>query len=119
LFVAPVTTNTSPCRIYIVDRLAERLYLPAGIHHRVHRQDELHAWRLDRQHPGWKATAGARTVPVSKDGLGLIILSPDRPGDYDVSLVYDGGWEGKLCRAVSAIALLGVAIAVGWRSRRP
>ena len=63
-------------------------------------------------HPGWKATAGARIVPISKDGLGQMILSPERPGDYDINLVYDGGWESKLCRALSAIVLLAVGIAV-------
>jgi hypothetical protein len=67
-------------------------------------------------HPGWKATAGARDVPISKDGLGQMILSPGRPGDYDISLVYDGGWESTLCRALSAIVLLAVTIAVCcWR----
>jgi hypothetical protein len=63
-------------------------------------------------HPGWKATAGARIVPISKDGLGQMILSPEHPGDYDINLVYDGGWESKLCRALSAIVLLAVGIAV-------
>jgi hypothetical protein len=68
-------------------------------------------------HPGWKATAGARAVPISKDGLGQMILSPERPGDYDISLVYDGGWESKLCRMLSAIVLLLVALAVCHRGR--
>ena len=68
-------------------------------------------------HPGWKATAGARAVPISKDGLGQMILSPERPGDYDISLVYDGGWESKLCRTLSAIVLLLVALAVCRRGR--
>src|SRR5262245_33679377 len=67
-------------------------------------------------HPGWKAMAGARAVPISKDGLGEMIVSPGRPGEYDISLVYDGGWESMLCRALSAIALLAVTIAVfRWR----
>jgi len=71
-------------------------------------------------HAGWKATEGARTVPISKDGLGQMILSPERPGDYDISLVYDGGWESKLCRAVSAtVLLLVVAFAVYRRGHSP
>jgi hypothetical protein len=65
-------------------------------------------------HPGWKATAGAHSAPISKDGLGQMILSPERPGDYDIDLVYDGGWESKLCRLLSAIILLSVAITVCW-----
>jgi hypothetical protein len=63
-------------------------------------------------HPGWKATAGARAVPISKDALGQMILGPERPGDYDISLVYDGGLESKLCRGLSAAILLAVTIAV-------
>jgi hypothetical protein len=67
-------------------------------------------------HAGWKATAGGRAVPISKDGLGQMILSPERAGDYDIDLVYDGGWESKLCRAISAIILVAAAIAVCfWR----
>lgn len=67
-------------------------------------------------HPGWKATAGAHFVSISKDGLGQMILTPNGPGDYDISLVYDGGWEGTLCRALSVFTMLGVAIAVCcWR----
>jgi hypothetical protein len=67
-------------------------------------------------HPGWKATAGGRTVPISKDGLGQMILGPP-PGDYDISLVYDGGWESTVCRALSATILLAsfVVFAAGWR----
>ena len=68
-------------------------------------------------HPGWKAMAGGRSVPTSKDGLGQMILSPQRPGEYDIDLVYDGGWENKLCRAISAVTLLAVGIAIGWRRR--
>lgn len=63
-------------------------------------------------HAGWKATTGGRTVPISKDGLGQMILSPECPGDYEISLVYDGSLESKLCRALSAIVLLAFAIAV-------
>jgi hypothetical protein len=66
-------------------------------------------------HPGWKAFAGSQTVPISKDGLGQMILSPELPGDYDIGLAYDGGWESKLCRSVSAITLLAAAIAFGFR----
>ena len=68
-------------------------------------------------HPGWKAEAGPHTVPISKDGLGQMILSLDRAGEYDISLVYDGGLENKLCRAVSAITLLAIIIAL-WRWSR-
>jgi hypothetical protein len=70
-------------------------------------------------HPGWKATAGTVSVPVSKDGLGLMVLSPDHPGDYDIDLVYDGGWENKIWRALNAITLIVVAMAVIGRVGQP
>jgi hypothetical protein len=62
--------------------------------------------------PGWRATEGMRTVPISKDGLGQMILSPQHPGEYDISLIYDGGRESKVCRTLSAIVLLATVIAV-------
>ena len=68
-------------------------------------------------HPGWKATAGGNAVRIAKDGLGQMILSVDRPGDYDIDLAYDGGWEGKLCRLVSATTCLAVALALYYRRR--
>jgi len=68
-------------------------------------------------HPGWKATAGNAAVPLSKDGLGQMILSPGHAGEYDITLSYDGGWEAWLCRAVSAIVIFGTALAF-FRVRR-
>jgi hypothetical protein len=70
------------------------------------------------QHPGWKATAGARAIPVSKDGLGMMILTPRSAGEYTIDLVYDGGWESRLCRAASAITwlLILIAAAIGYIS---
>ena len=69
-------------------------------------------------HPGWQADEGGRAVPVAKDGLGLMVLKPQGPGEHDIRLVYDGGWESKLCRAVSAMVFLAVAV-VAWRRRNP
>jgi hypothetical protein len=69
-------------------------------------------------HPGWRAMAGGRAVPISQDGLGLIVLTPEHPGDYDISLVYDGGREAKVCRGISAMVLLGVSAIAVWRRRR-
>ncbi len=62
-------------------------------------------------HPGWHATAGGRSQKIFKDGLGLMWLRPDCNGPCEVVLDYDGGWELRLCRWLSwlAIAALGVA----------
>lgn len=65
-------------------------------------------------HPGWKAKAGGRQVPISKDALGQIVLQPNRAGTFDIDLVYDGGLEAMVCRVLSAMTLLGVALAIVW-----
>lgn len=61
-------------------------------------------------HPGWKAKAAGRPIPIAKDALGQIVLTPDRPGAYDIELLYGADWEGRLCRILSIGTLLGVAI---------
>lgn len=61
-------------------------------------------------HPGWHATVGGHSVPLRKDGLGLTWLSPGCNGACTVELEYDGGWELRLCRWVSILALLGLVI---------
>jgi hypothetical protein len=60
-------------------------------------------------HPGWRAKAGGIPIPVEKDGLGLIVLKPQRPGSYDIELLYGADWEFRLCRVLSVATLLGVA----------
>ena len=69
-------------------------------------------------HPGWKAMAGADRVAVSEDALGQMVLHPPHPGAYDINLVYDGGWESWICRAMSPVVVLVVAVAA-YRRRRP
>jgi hypothetical protein len=75
------------------------------------RSAQLWFWQVTH-HPGWKATAGTVSVPISKDGLGQIVLSPDNPGDYDITRVYDGGRENKLLRVLSAVTLMAAVIAI-------
>jgi hypothetical protein len=65
-------------------------------------------------HPGWKASSGGREVPVSKDALDDMVLKPGA-GEADISLEYDGGFESKLCRAVSVMVLLGGLVLVFWK----
>jgi hypothetical protein len=64
-------------------------------------------------HPGWHASANGHTVPLLRDGLGLIWLAPDCQGPCELELDYDGGWELRLSRLIScaAIALL-LALAI-------
>lgn len=72
---------------------------------------------------GWKAVAGGRALPVSSDGLGQMILQPQCPAGCEIEMVYDGGWEGKLCRVLSLLAMLAILAAQapfsrGWLSAK-
>jgi hypothetical protein len=60
-------------------------------------------------HRGWTAKADGRSIPITKDALGQMILMPDRPGAYDIELLYGADWEGRFCRLFSICTLLGVA----------
>jgi hypothetical protein len=70
-------------------------------------------------HPGWHVTAGNRHPRLQKDGLGLIWFRPDCDGPCVVRMDYDGGWELRLCRWISYLALAGLLFAVPvWYIRR-
>jgi hypothetical protein len=70
-------------------------------------------------HPGWHAKVGGQSRGLYKDGLGLMWLRPECAGPCEVQLDYDGGWELRICRWVSAFAIVGLlAIPLGWRLRR-
>ena len=47
---------------------------------------------------------------LHKDGLGLMWLRPGHTGPCEVVLDYDGGWELRLCRWLSWLAIAGLAI---------
>jgi hypothetical protein len=66
---------------------------------------------------GWKATADGRALPVSRDGLGLLVIEPDCSGPCEIELVYDGGLERQATRAASIVAMIGVLawLAITWR----
>jgi hypothetical protein len=62
-------------------------------------------------HPGWRATANGRPVNLYGDPLGQIVVEPNCSGACRVELIYDGGHEMGLARAVAWAALLtGVAV---------
>ena len=69
-------------------------------------------------HPGWTATTGGRVIPISKDGLGQMILHPAGAGTYDIDLRYDGGLEAILCRVFSGLTLVGISIVTLSRRSR-
>ncbi len=73
-------------------------------------------------HPGWRATANGRPVRLYGDPLGQIVVEPNCSGACRVELVYDGGHQMRLARAVAWAALFtGVAVClapvVGRRRR--
>jgi hypothetical protein len=60
-------------------------------------------------HPGWHAKANGNPIPVKRDGLGLMWLDSPCAGPCEIQLEYNGGWELRLCRWISALTLLGIA----------
>jgi hypothetical protein len=70
-------------------------------------------------HPGWHATINGSRAEVHRDGLGLAWLKPTSSGPCNVDLVYDGGWELRLCRwaSLASMMVLGLALVVRRSSR--
>jgi hypothetical protein len=56
-------------------------------------------------HPGWHASVGGKKQEILKDGLGLMWMRPACSGSCEVVLDYDGGWELRLCRWMSWLAM--------------
>jgi hypothetical protein len=64
--------------------------------------------------PGWRASAGGRPLKVRKDGLGMMVIEPDRTGPTAIDLRFEGGAERHICSAVSAAAALGLIGMLVW-----
>ncbi len=72
-------------------------------------------------HPGWHAAVGNRHLETREDGLGLMWVKPECDGPCEVRLEYDGGWELRVCRWLSYLALGGLLIGLPvlqYRRRR-
>lgn len=59
---------------------------------------------------GWHARNGATEIPVTSDGLGMIVLHPSCAGQCAIDLDYDGGTELRLARACRMGALLALLL---------
>ena len=70
-------------------------------------------------HPGWHASVASKSQPIQKDGLGLMWLRPACEGACEIVLDYDGGWELRLCRWASWLAIAAVIVVPVWKRRRP
>lgn len=74
-------------------------------------------------HPGWRATANGRDIPVAHDALGFIAVPPGCSGPCDLRLVFTGGREYGITKVVSICAWISVFLALllyarGIRLRR-
>jgi hypothetical protein len=61
---------------------------------------------------GWRARANGAAIPVTSDGLGLMVLHPHCSGPCTIDLEYDGGTEmrlARMCRILAAMACLAIA----------
>jgi hypothetical protein len=61
-------------------------------------------------HPGWHATVAGEPRKIFKDGLGLMWLRPECGGACEIVLDYDGGWELRLCRWLSWLAIAALVV---------
>ena len=57
-------------------------------------------------------------LELRRDGLGLIWVHPGCNGPCEVQLDYDGGWELRLCRWLSVLAVAGLLSLPFWYFRR-
>ena len=64
---------------------------------------------------GWKAAANGHPAPITRDGIGLMVLHPDCQGRCEIDMSFDGGLERKLCWVASLLVMLGTMIAVAYR----
>jgi hypothetical protein len=68
-------------------------------------------------HPGWSAKVNGRAIPVSRDGLGLMVLDPECSGACTIEMKFDGGREMMLLRAGHVAAWFVLALWF-WRDRK-
>ena len=63
---------------------------------------------------GWRAISNGHDLRVTPDALGLILIEPDRAGPISIDLVFDGGFERKLCRLLSLLTAVLALAALKW-----
>lgn len=74
--------------------------------------------------PGWRARvlgargAAPREIPVTSDGIGLIIIDPKCVGDCSIDLEFAGGLERSLALLVSLLVTAGLIAAAFRRKGR-
>lgn len=88
-------------------------------HHQAVVETEMRAGQVlsiqISHHPGWRASCGARPLPVRGDALGQLVVGPGCEGHCTVLLDYNRGLEGRLTSLASLGAL---AAAPAWSLSR-
>jgi hypothetical protein len=64
---------------------------------------------------GWHATANGRSIPVLRDGLGLMYLDPETAGPCRIEMFYDGGMEMRVARVLSPLTAIVLLILSIWQ----
>ncbi|HUK18045.1 MAG TPA: hypothetical protein VLW65_16585 [Bryobacteraceae bacterium] len=59
---------------------------------------------------GWRARANGTQIPVTSDGLGLMVLHPHCAGPCSIDLEYDGGREMRIAQAARLAAVLAIVM---------
>ena len=50
---------------------------------------------------------------MNPDALGFLTIRTACDGGCEIELTYDGGWEYKVCRVLSYLAILGILLTCG------
>ena len=66
---------------------------------------------------GWHATVNGTAIPLRRDGLGLMYMTPEIYGLATIEIDYDGGLERKLARWASILMGLALLMACAWDFR--
>jgi hypothetical protein len=62
--------------------------------------------------PGWRAEANGRSIPIRKDGIGLMVLDPGCNGPCEIRLSFRLTREAWICRTLSLIVSLLLVVMV-------
>ena len=65
--------------------------------------------------PGWFAEANGKPARITRDGIGLATIHPGCAGPCEIDLSWDGGLERRVCRILSLLVMLAVALAASAR----
>ncbi len=69
--------------------------------------------------PGWHASANGRSIPITHDALGLILLHPACHGPCQIEMSYDGGRERSITLLLSLATALSLSLCLLARLRYP